>query len=927
MPRPEVTRTNSKSDKQPLYSSMDGEADNSEASASIEEVRKNSSKKDAVRSSASQKPKIRTSEKNRSASIFSSTSSPNAKSLESSISKIGKSGSPSRKSSSANARANQQETQPLMEFDDSWESSEQNGPSLPYGQGKENIPVTSRPIKKTSQPALRPTAISGTKPSKGKAPAPTAKSVDIATGQDSKLVESSLDQAANVVSTSDASKQKASVLTKTTTVVAAKKRASVPNASQSPAKPARDQDHQDLLPIGPGQKKQKAKAIQETKQQRLQRPRPESVAYMNAHKLDLIELMTGEDTDQNAEALYEKMATICTDKKLKNSQKLECLRGEAGKVCTTLTRDVNVYFEALVIQNYVDNHAPDSKKEKESQKGKRQNAEGERKSLLSGNGEENDDANIASHDNGLIVASDQKYDQKSVLEKFKSTLNWWERRKLEKIQPEENFANDPHRKAELQRIELLRKMQKRLTADERKFIRHDAKIYHDLLVNSGLPVLHIAIKNESCKLVRAYLLAVMAFAPSAIKKEAIQATQHQGLQAFYWAMTHSTTDMIKMFMETVLHSDFLFFEEKKEILHARRPDPEKNGTFGIGGFYMAMASGDIARADAFMSQLLAWDPNCRIQKVSDIKVDLLEGFKSNWIKDKAKGAAVENGHAELVEKYNRYVESSHLRRIEKDLLFAYNKIHDPQERYLRFENEGEAEEAEKLMQEVIKTLGIKMPRAGGDLPEDVEIAPGVPMQGHTRTHQIIAHERKASILRMNGKPIPEHLEKKLIEDDAFRPFRSVDDAGDYAMLSTFPKPNQNERRRTDGDYLLGPPPAISKQAKRNSWQERKENNTLPPRSGSYASGLVSLPRLPASMSALPRLDELSPVKLTPSPTRRSSQHTGLPNGTPTRLFTEKAGRLSPTSGSSSINRKNLEKRRSMNEANRVTDGADLSIPS
>lgn len=927
MPGPEVTRTNSQSDKQPLYSSMEGEADNSEASASIEKARKNSGKKDAVRSSASQKPKIRTSEKKRSASMFSSTSSPNAKSLESPISKIGKSGSPSRKSSSANARANQQETQPLMEFGDSWVSSEKKNPSLPYGQDKENIPVTSRPIKKTSQPVLRTTATSGGKPSNGKAPALMAKSVDTATGQDSSLVESSLDQASNVVSTSDASKQKASGLAKPTTAVAAKKRASVPNASQSPIKPARDQDHQDLLQIGRGQKKQKAKAIQETKQQRLQRSTPEAVACMNAHKLDLIELMTGEDTDQNAEALYQKVATICTDKKLKNSQKLECLRGEAGEVCTTLTQDVNAYFDALVIEHYVDNHAPDSKKENEPQKGMRQNAEGERKSILSDNEEENDEANIANHDNGLIVASDQKYDQKSVLEKFKSTLNWWERRKLEKIQPEEKFANDPHRKAELQRIELLRKMQKRLTADERSIIRRYAKGYHDLLVNFGLPVLHIAVKNESCKLVRAYLLAVMAFAPSTIKKDAIQATQHQGLQAFYWAMTHSTTDMIKMFMETVLNSDFLFFEEKKEILHARRPDPEKNGTFGIGGFYMAMASGDIARADAFMSQLLAWDPNCRIQQFSDMKVDLLEGFKSNWIKDKAKGAAVENGHKELVEKYNQYVESSHLRRIEKDLLFAYNKIHDPQERYLRFENEGDSEAAEKLIQEVFKTLNIKMPREGGDLPEDVEMAPGVPMQGHTRTHQIIAHERKASILRMNNKPVPEHLKKKSIKDYAFHSFKSVDQAGDYAMLSTFPKPNQNERRRTDGDYLLGPPPAISKQAKRNSWQERKENNTLPPRSGSYASGLVSLPPLPASMPALPRLDELSPVKLTPSPTRRPSQHTGLPNGTPTRLVTEKAGRLSPTSGSSSINRKNLEKRRSMNEANRVTDGSDLSIPS
>lgn len=927
MPGPEVTRTKSQSDKQPLYSSMDGETDNSESSASVEKARQNSGKNNAILSSSLPKPEIRTGEKKRSASMLLGASSPTGKRQDSPKGKIVNGASPNRKSSSAN-RLNDQQVMPLlMELDDSWESSENENAQSYQGQGQANIPSTSRPVKKTSQPTLRTVASSGAKPLGGKESTSTVKSVDMATGQNSSLVESSWDETPDVVS-SHATKQKASgpAKAKATTVGPARKRASIPNASQPPAKLARGQTHGGFLPIDLVQE-QKANAIKETKQQQLQRLTSGTIAHMNAHKAELIELMTGEDSDENAEALYEKVAKICTDKKLENWQKLDCLRGETGEVCTTLTQDVNAYFEAWVIQHYVDNHAPHSRGKKESDKGARSDAKGEKKSLLSDNENGSDDDNNFS-DKDSSVNSGAQYDQKHVLEQFKSTLNWWERIKLERIEPEEKFAQDPARKAALQRVELLRKMQKRLTVEERKYIREQTKKYHDLLANSGLPVLHIAVKNESCKLVRAYLLAVMAFAPFEIKKEAIQATQHQGLQAFYWAMTHATTDMIKMFMETVLKSDFFFYKEKQEVLHARRPDPQKNGIFGISGFYMAMASGDIARADAFMSQLLAWDPNCRIREYSQIKVDLLQALKSDWIKDKAKGAAVENGHKKLVRQYDKYVNSSHLRRIEKDLLYKYNRIQDPNERHKKFASEKERDDAQKLIQEVFQTLNIGMPREGGDLPEDVEVKgmPGVPKQGHTKIHQIISHERQASILEMNNKPVPEHLQKRSVKDVALLPRKNLNQAGDYAKLSTFPKPNQDEKRRTDGDNLLGPPPPESKEAKGNSWQERKENHTLPPRSSSYASGLVDLPPRPASMPALPRLDELSPVKLSPSPRRRSSQHTGLPNGTPTRLVTEKAGKLSPTSGSSSIRRKSFQKYRSSTGADATTDALGALIP-
>lgn len=572
MPGPEVTRTNSQSDKQPLYSRMDGEADHSEAFASDEEARKNSGKKDANRPSPIPKPKIRTGEKKRSASMLRSAPSPTGKGQTSPRGNIGHSASPNRKSSSANRSSNQQEMPLLMELDNSWESSEKENLFSNRGQGQANIPGTPRPARKISQPVFRTTASSGAKPPGGEASTSTVKSVDTATGQDSSVVESSLDQTLDVFS-SHASKQKASGPGKATTARPVRKRTSMPNASQPPAKLARRQTHESFISIKRVQK-QKAKAIKETKQQQLQRLTPDVISRIEVHKADLIALMTSEDTDENAEALYEKVAEICTEENLENWQKLDCLRGEIGKVCTTLTQDVNAYFDAWVIQHYVDNHSPDSKGEGKSKKGKSSIAEGERKSLLSDNDGEDDGGNTAS-EKDFSINSIADYDENRVLEKFRSTLNWWEKRKLEKIQPEEKFAKDPARKAALQRVELLRKMQKRLTGEERRFISDQARTYHDLLANSGLPVLHIAVKNESCKLVRAYLLAVMAFAPVDIRKEAIQATQHQGLQAFYWAMTHSTTDMIKMFMETVLNSNFLFHNEKQEILHARRPDPQK----------------------------------------------------------------------------------------------------------------------------------------------------------------------------------------------------------------------------------------------------------------------------------------------------------------------------------------------------------------
>lgn len=296
-----------------------------------------------------------------------------------------------------------------------------------------------------------------------------------------------------------------------------------------------------------------------------------------SHVKELTLLMSGENTEENAEAVYKKVAEICTDPELGNRLKLSCLLGKRGQPCKTLQADVNAFFDKWVIEKYIKNHAPKIPAKVAKTKARRVEentklilAEEERKRVLA----EEKKRKLLSKENGQWIAyvDSEKCDEEEIgpdwsffswrpedeegetLKEFKATLSWWERWKINNIKPVGlERAWYLVRKRELQRIELLRKMQKRLTVEERAFIREETKVYHDILANSGLPLLHIAIKNESVELVRAYLLAVTAFAPYDIKKEAIQATQHQNLQAFYYAMTHSTTTMIKMFMETVLY--------------------------------------------------------------------------------------------------------------------------------------------------------------------------------------------------------------------------------------------------------------------------------------------------------------------------------------------------------------------------------------
>ena len=158
--------------------------------------------------------------------------------------------------------------------------------------------------------------------------------------------------------------------------------------------------------------------------------------------------------------------------------------------------------------------------------------------------------------------------------------------------------------------------------------------------------------------------------------------------------------------------------------------------------------------------------------------------------------------------------------------------------------------------------------------------------------------------------MPEDLQTESAENLVANPFWSLRDAGDYARLSTFPKPVETKKRRTDGDIFIGVPPTTSKQAKENTWEARANSGTLPPRSSSYASGLVRLPTAPRSLPIIPRLDDLTPKKRTPSPESRTGQQTSLPDRTPTRLVSGGTPKLPRSdSGNSPSGRKDLRRQR------------------
>lgn len=613
--------------------------------------------------------------------------------------------------------------------------------------------------------------------------------------------------------------------------------------------------------------------------------------YMDYHRKEILRLMTAENTKENAETVYQKVAQICTDRKLEDWLKLPCLLGMVGSSCNTLKKEVNQFFDGWVIEKYLENHAPKSDGKKTSERRRFSRSKQEEKRLLSEEGENGNDTrngssiseNESGHDNSDRLELTQAA-KAQVLKEFKSTLSWNERRKINSIKSSTNKNKTFYaKKSQLQELELMRKMQKRLTEEERKFIKDQTKIYHDLLENSGLPALHIAIKNESTLLVSAYLKAVMAFAPFEIKNQVIQARrQDRPMQAFYYAMTHSSVNMVKIFIEEILHSEFLFLADKMEILHARMPDTLENGTYGVSAFYMAMYFGDpLGTADIFMSTLLGWDPNCEILQHSRMKLDLLSANKSYYYSDCAKKGAHDRGHKALVKRFDDYVNSSHLSFDEKNILF-YSFLGPLPELKYQPRPAKLTPKQQAYVKEVLDLAGeSKMPG-----PSDpVEYAPGKFGKYYDKQERRMAYELS-----------PKYAKKKSVEDEAIPPFKNAKKAGRYATFFTCPEIENREKRRTDGDRAIGVPPRLSQETIKNTLEAKEKRGALPSRSSSYV--IISndeLPAAPKSVQILPALETLSPPKHTPNSRRQRAKSTSPTAETPTKLSSNQVLKSTRTS--------------------------------
>ena len=911
-----------------------------------------SDKPGGKQSAPATKPSPRVTTKKESQPILSNASSSTGKSQAAKAGKTGKAKPGSDKSPSRSYFQKQLTTPLLDEVSGSWDDTEYDVIPLFQNQNTSSGTSTKAQAKVASKPVFKSNPSSSPASSDNKPPA-TKKTADAGTqiarttslaidDYDSSIVESSSGDSRG----KDGNNRSQSG--KPATSGAPKTDQQKINLSDLPLvqKIRRRQSQGGLAPTGLVE----AEIAKRKKIAEKQPPAPIDKATLMhgySHVKELTLLMSGENTNENAEAVYKKVAEICTDPKLGSQLKLSCLLGKRGQPCKTLQADVNAFFDKWVIEKYIDNHAPqipakvartkarhvaeNTKLIRAEEERKRNLAEEERKRKLA---EEERIRNLPEEEKKLLLKENKRWisyvesekcddekigpdwsffswrpedEERETLKEFKATLNWWERRKINNIRPAGlKGAWYVVRKRQLQRIELLRKMQKRLTVEERAVIREETRVYHDILANSGLPLLHIAIKNESVELVRAYLLAVTAFAPCDIKKEAIQATQHQNLQAFYYAMTHSTTTMIKMFMETVLYSAFISDKDKEEILHARRPDKLKNGTFGISAFYMAMALGDIARADIFMSTLLRLDPNCEMWEYSKMKERLLLGQKSFYSNDTAKYAAREHGHKKLVKRYDKYINSSLLSTKEKDGLYicVENPIPELKEQP-KLRNPTEKERG--LHKAIWKTLEI--PENPNEVSKPVKISKSLSVAHYTKRDNMLLCEAEFDSKKKAPKDPEKYMAKKPIQVT----FEDLKDAGNYAQLSTFPTQGASEKRRTDGDMWIGVLPATSRQARKNTWEARAANGTLPPRSSSYASGLVRLPTAPSSFPVLPRINELTPKKSTPNSERRTGQQNGLPNRTPTRLVSDRTPKSVQSRSDNSPGRgKDLRKQQASN---------------
>ena len=578
--------------------------------------------------------------------------------------------------------------------------------------------------------------------------------------------------------------------------------------------------------------------------------KPENLFLMRGYMHELHVLMAGPSNQDTAEQLYQLVAKICTDEALNPTDKLQTLMAQTGKVCGTVTEQVNDSFDAWIIDFYTDKHQ--LPKFNEIQDDNPGASDSDKQKLI---GQANDNGAGKQKPAWLRL---QEYENK-IFEHFKKNMSFSEKLEFRTMYIPKEHKWSIVNKRRLRRAKLIRMMHRRLSPEERQDLRVKSKAYYDALTNSALPVLHIAIKNESPHLVRAYLHAVLAFAPPEIKIFAIEARQYQYLPAFYYAMTHSTTTMIEIFMEVILESKFLYLDEKTAIILSRRPDPDPTGTYGIGGFYIAMAMGDIARAEAYMRQVYAWDTNCEFAEITLAKCKMLLAKRAWHNGTTAKEAVKRFGHKRLKRIFEDFVNSSRMTGRQKDGLYHSDGLPVP----AKLKPQGKVVPLPKEARAEFKRL-LAFEEPINKMPELIDLGNGVKIYPISRAERGYRLEREASYNREHGLPVPDHLIQHPYDDVCLLTITDVKKAGIYSTLASIPNPVKSVRRPDyERDDVFGLPPPPSREYRANSWILKNRNNTLPQRSASYASGLVKLPASPSTMSLVETIEPLSPVKLRP----------------------------------------------------------------
>jgi hypothetical protein len=148
------------------------------------------------------------------------------------------------------------------------------------------------------------------------------------------------------------------------------------------------------------------------------------------------------------------------------------------------------------------------------------------------------------------------------------------------------------------RQHLLNVIYKKLTLEDRRILKETSFKAYDAAAKSGLSALHAAIRSGNATAVRAYIKAVLKYAPQDQAVSLLEMKDRYGRSAFYTAMMSGTPEVIRAYMNSIIPAK-INRETKFDIFHAKRND-------GTGAFYLTMGTGNKERAAVFIGIILCW---------------------------------------------------------------------------------------------------------------------------------------------------------------------------------------------------------------------------------------------------------------------------------------------------------------------------------